>query len=79
MGRGNEDGSAQEARVRPRGWAVPVAPRGAATWLAGTRFTLGAINLFNAEPAFVSDGFGFYNPVEDPRQRVLYLQVRKGF
>lgn len=50
-----------------------------ASWLANTRFTLGAINLFNREPAFVSDGVGFYNSVEDPRQRVLYLQVRKSF
>ncbi|HEY8509244.1 MAG TPA: TonB-dependent receptor [Steroidobacteraceae bacterium] len=47
--------------------------------LDGTRITLGAINLFNEEPAFVSDGYSFYNGVEDPRQRVVYLQVRKSF
>lgn len=47
--------------------------------LDGSRITLGAINLFNEEPAFVSDGYSFYNGVEDPRQRVVYLQIRKSF
>jgi iron complex outermembrane recepter protein len=56
-----------------------IAADGATSWLAGTRFTLGAINVFNEEPAFVSDGFSFYNSVEDPRQRVLYLQIRRSF
>ena len=50
---------------------------GLGSWLAGSRLTLGAINLFNEKPAFVSDGFAFYNSVEDPRQRVVYMQLRK--
>jgi hypothetical protein len=64
------------------GYEVPQknsAGQSAASWLAGTRFVLGAINVFNKEPAFVSDGVGFYNSVEDPRQRVVYLQVSKSF
>jgi outer membrane receptor protein involved in Fe transport len=64
------------------GYEVPQknsAGQSAASWLAGTRFTLGAINVFDEKPAFVSDGVGFYNSVEDPRQRVVYLQVSKSF
>jgi hypothetical protein len=51
-----------------------------ASWLSGTRFTLGVLNVLNEEPAFVSSaGAGFYNGAQDPRQRVVYFQVRKSF
>jgi len=62
------------------GYEIPrgsLGSQGVASWLDGTRFVLGAINVFNEKPAFVSDGFAFYNSAEDPRQRVLYLQVKK--
>jgi hypothetical protein len=46
-------------------------------WLNGTKFTLGVLNIFNEEPSFVSDGSGFYNRQDDPRQRFVYFQIRK--
>ena len=63
------------------GYEVPAktASQGPMSWLAGTRFTLGAINLFDAKPAFVSDGYSFYNSLDDPRQRIVYLQIKKSF
>lgn len=48
-------------------------------WLNGTKFTVGVLNVFNGEPAFVTDGSGFYNSADDPRQRYVYLQIKKSF
>jgi outer membrane receptor protein involved in Fe transport len=47
------------------------------TWVAGTRWTVGALNILNDEPAFVSDGSSFYNGADDPRQRYVYVQIKK--
>jgi hypothetical protein len=50
------------------------------SWMSGTRLTLGVLNVLNEEPTFVSvDGAGFYNGAQDPRQRVVYAQVKKSF
>jgi outer membrane receptor protein involved in Fe transport len=49
------------------------------TWIAGTRWTIGALNILNDEPAFVSDGSSFYNGADDPRQRYVYVQIKKSF
>ena len=46
-------------------------------WLYGTKWTLGVLNVLNEEPQFVSDGSAFYNSADDPRQRFVYLQVKK--
>jgi iron complex outermembrane recepter protein len=47
-------------------------------WIGGTRWTLGALNVLDEEPTFVSDvQSGFYNRQVDPRQRFVYLQIRK--
>lgn len=53
------------------------AARGLQHWLQGTKWTLGVLNVLNDEPTFVSDGSGFYNGADDPRQRFVYLQVKK--
>ncbi|OAM89214.1 TonB-dependent receptor [Termitidicoccus mucosus] len=49
------------------------------TWFAGTTWTVGMLNIFNRKPAFVTDGSSYYNGYDDPRQRFLYVQVKKSF
>lgn len=53
--------------------------------VSATKWTLGVNNVLNDEPAFITglngvmgNGTGFYNTYDDPRQRFIYLQVRKG-
>lgn len=46
-------------------------------WLSATKFTLGCQNLLNREPALVSNGTSFYNVEDDPRQRFIYLSIKK--
>ncbi len=59
---------------------LPYDGAGSKGWMSGTRLTLGVLNLLNEEPTFVSSsGSGFYNGAEDPRQRVVYFQVKKSF
>ena len=58
--------------------------RGAATrdwrtWFTGTKWTLGVLNVLNDKPTFVSDGYSFYDGADDPRQRYVYVQIRKSF
>lgn len=59
-----------------RGWMHDI--------VSGTRWTVGVNNAFNDQPAFASGlgglfgtGTGFYSTYDDPRQRYVYLQVRK--
>ncbi len=48
--------------------------------LQGTRWTIGARNVFDTTPPLVSARYQlWYSGFNDPRERVLYLQVRKGF
>ncbi len=47
--------------------------------LGGTKFTLGCQNILNDEPSMVSNGTGYYNTDDDPRQRFMYLSVKKSF
>jgi outer membrane receptor protein involved in Fe transport len=49
------------------------------TWVGGTKWTVGALNILNDKPAFVTDGAGFYNTADDPRQRYVYVQIKKSF
>lgn len=47
-------------------------------WLAGTKWTIGALNFLNEEPDLWSDLIrGFYNPYVDPRQRFVYFEIKK--
>jgi hypothetical protein len=48
------------------------------SWIYGTKFTLGVLNVFNDKPAFVSSG-AFYDGADDPRQCYVYLQAKKSF
>jgi iron complex outermembrane recepter protein len=50
------------------------------SWVSGTRWTLGLLNVLNEKPSFVSDiNSGFYNRQIDPRQRFIYVQAKKSF
>jgi outer membrane receptor protein involved in Fe transport len=49
------------------------------TWFAGTTWTIGVLNVFNHKPAFITNGSSFYNGYDDPRQRFLYVQIKKSF
>ncbi len=46
-------------------------------WFNGTQWTLGCENILNREPAYRTDRYGFYSRYENPRQRYVYLQVKK--
>lgn len=46
-------------------------------WLSGTKITIGMQNILNEEPAFVSNGFSYYNPYDNPRQRFVYVSLKK--
>ncbi len=56
------------ARTDAKGWR---------NWVQGTRWTLGVLNVLNDKPTFVSDGTGFYDASDDPRQRFVYVQIKK--
>jgi len=45
--------------------------------LAGTKWTFGVLDFLNEKPAFVTNGTGFYNTNDDPRQRFAYVQIKK--
>lgn len=51
--------------------------RGWRNWVSGTKLTLGCLNVFDREPPMVSDGTSFYSRYADPRQRYVYLQIKK--
>lgn len=58
-------------QVHAKGWQ---------SWFAGTKWTLGVLNVLDEKPSFVSDvQSAFYNRQDDPRQRYVYLQIRKSF
>ena len=46
-------------------------------WLSATKWTLGCQNILNDAPTLVSNGTSFYNAEDDPRQRYIYLSIRK--
>lgn len=46
-------------------------------WVAGTRWVVGCQNIFNDEPAMVTNGNSYYDLQDDPRQRFVYLQIKK--
>lgn len=52
-------------------------------WLAATRWTVGVNNALNEMPAYVTgtgaanNGSSFYSLYDDPRQRFVYVSVRK--
>lgn len=47
--------------------------------LAGMRASLGIENLFNTEPPFVDNTYGYLGSVYSPRQRFFYLTLTKEF
>ena len=50
------------------------------SWVSGTKWTLGILNVLNENPSFVSDiNSGFYNRQVDPRQRFVYVSAKKDF
>jgi iron complex outermembrane receptor protein len=52
--------------------------RGWRNWVSATKWTLGVLNVLDEEPSIVSDvQSAFYNRQVDPRQRYVYVQVRK--
>lgn len=59
-------------------YTVPaVTAKGWRSWLSGTKWTLGCQNILNDEPAMVSDGTGYYDRQDDPRQRFVYVSIKK--
>jgi len=55
---------------------------GRAAWrnlLSGTRWTVGCQNIFDDEPSMVTNGNSYYNTQDDPRQRFVYLSIKKTF
>lgn len=48
-------------------------------WLAGTRLSLGAENVFNQEPPFRDATFGFTTALHSPRQAFYYFRLTKAF
>lgn len=57
--------------------------RGWRSWVAGTKWTVGANNVLNTKPSFmtgftgIGDSRSFYNVYDDPRQRFVYLSINK--
>jgi hypothetical protein len=49
---------------------------GRRSWLANTLWTIGVRNVFDAEPAYRSDGTSFYSRFDDPRMRFIYARVQ---
>ena len=61
-------------------YRIPYAQKstGWRNWLAGTKWTLGALNLLDKSPAIINNpGSGFYDASFDPRLRFVYLSARK--
>lgn len=52
---------------------------GSKAWFQGTKWTLGVLNATNEKPSFITDGTGFYDRADDPRQRFVYVQIKKSF
>ncbi len=50
---------------------------GSKNWFQGTKWTLGVLNVTNEEPTFLTNGSGFYDQADDPRQRFVYVQIKK--
>jgi iron complex outermembrane receptor protein len=64
------------------GYRVPLMQAGAARWqrlLSGMQWTLGCLNVLDKNPPYVTDLTSFYSRYEDPRQRFIYLNVKKTF
>jgi len=59
------------------GFRIPAGAQGWKRWLDASEFRLGASNVLDTEPPFFSDNTGFYSRYNDPRQRFVYLQVKK--
>ena len=58
-------------------FAFQAGSKGWQNWLSGTKWTLGCLNVFDRQPPMVSDGTSFYSRYADPRQRYLYVQIKK--
>jgi iron complex outermembrane receptor protein len=51
--------------------------RGWRNWIGGTKWTLGCLNFPDRAPTPVTTASAFYNRYDDPRQRFVYLQIKK--
>lgn len=49
------------------------------SWLAGTRLSFGAENVFNKAPPFRDNYLGYASALHNPRQAFYYLQLTKAF
>lgn len=62
------------------GYSIPAGARSATgwqRWLAGTEYKVGVLNVFDRDPPFYTDNYGFYSRYDDPRQRFAYVQIKK--
>jgi outer membrane receptor protein involved in Fe transport len=62
------------------GYKIPAGSFGASRWkrwLDTSEFRLGISNVLDTDPPFSSDSTGFYSRYDDPRQRYVYLQIKK--
>lgn len=60
------------------GYRIPLGRHtGFKGWINGTQWTLGCENILNKEPEYRTDRYGFYSRYENPRQRYVYLQIKK--
>jgi hypothetical protein len=46
-------------------------------WLSGSKWTVGCQNILNDQSSLISNGTGFYNTEDDPRQRFVYVSIKK--
>ncbi len=58
-------------------FAFGAGSKGWQNWISGSKWTLGCLNVFDRQPPLVSDGTSFYSRYADPRQRYLYVQIKK--
>jgi len=62
------------------GYKIPagsLAESGWKRWFGATEWRLGVLNVLDHEPPMYSDGTGYYSRYEDPRQRFVYVQIKK--
>jgi iron complex outermembrane recepter protein len=61
-------------------YKIPAGSLGDTGWLRyfnSTQFSVGALNVLDREPPMFTDSTGFYSRYNDPRQRFVYLEVKK--
>ena len=62
------------------GMKIPAGSRGTRgwqSWFNASEIRLGASNVLDTDPPFYTDSTGFYSRYDDPRQRFVYVQIKK--